>query len=170
MVLINARIDNFESDMQIEQVNLRDCVTEVINENKRLFITNRVFPQVSVGESIVVATDSKWLKFMLGQFVTNAVKYTFEENKKIIVSAKQHETTISLVVQDEGIGIPNSDLTRVTKAFFTGENGRKTGESTGMGLYLASEICDKLGHELQIESEVGKGTIISITFQQQRRA
>ena len=170
MVLINARIDNFESDMQIEQVNLRDCVTEVINENKRLFITNHVFPQVSVDELIVVATDSKWLKFMLGQFVTNAVKYTFEENKKIIVSAKQHESTISLVVQDEGIGIPNSDLTRVTKAFFTGENGRKTGESTGMGLYLASEICDKLGHELQIESEVGKGTIISITFQQQRRA
>ena len=170
MVLINARIDNFESDMQIEQVKLRDCVTEVINENKRLFITNHVFPQVSVDESIVVATDSKWLKFMLSQFVTNAVKYTFEENKKIIVSAKQYETTILLVVQDEGIGIPNSDLTRVTKAFFTGENGRKTGESTGMGLYLAKEICEKLGHELQIESEVGKGTIVTITFQQQRRA
>ena len=164
IVLMNARIDNFESDMQIEQVNLRDCVTEVINENKRLFITNQVFPQVSIDESIVVTSDSKWLNFMLGQFVTNAVKYTFEKNKKLVVSAEQYESTTVLTVQDEGIGIPKSDLTRITKAFFTGENGRKTGESTGMGLYLAKEICGKLGHELIIESEVGKGTIVSITF------
>ncbi len=166
MVLMNARIDNFESDMQIEQVHLRDCVTEVINENKRLFITNQVFPQVSIDESIVVASDSKWFKFMLGQFVTNAVKYTFEKNKKLEISAVQHDTTIVLIVRDEGIGIPKSDLSRVTKAFFTGENGRKTGESTGMGLYLAKEVCEKLGHELNIESEVGKGTLISITIRQ----
>jgi two-component system, OmpR family, sensor histidine kinase YxdK len=166
MVLMNARIDNFESDMQIEQIHLRDCVTEVINENKRLFITNQVFPQVSIDESIVVASDSKWFKFMLGQFVTNAVKYTFEKNKKLEISAVQYDTTIVLIVRDEGIGIPKSDLSRVTKAFFTGENGRKTGESTGMGLYLAKEVCEKLGHELEIESEVGKGTIISITIRQ----
>ena len=164
MVLMNARIDNFESDMQIEQVYLRDCVIEVINENKRLFITNEVFPQVSIDESIVVTSDSKWLKFVLGQFVTNAVKYTFEKNKKLEVSVSQHDTTFVLTVRDEGIGIPKSDLSRVTKAFFTGENGRKTGESTGMGLYLAKEICEKLGHGLTIESEVGKGTIVSITF------
>ena len=164
MVLMNARIDSFESDMHVEQVNLLNCVTEVINENKRLFITNQVFPQVSIDESIIVASDSKWLKFMLSQFVTNAVKYTFEKNKKLIVSAKQHGTNIVLSVHDEGIGIPKSDLSRVTKAFFTGENGRKTGESTGMGLYLAKEICEKLGHELNIESEIGNGTIVSITF------
>ena len=164
MVLMNARIDNFESDMQIEQVNLRDCVTEVINENKRLFIINQVFPQVSIDESIVVTSDSKWLKFMLGQFVTNAVKYTFEKNKKLIITVVQHDTTIVLMIRDEGIGIPKSDLSRITKAFFTGENGRKTGESTGMGLYLAKEICEKLGHKLEIESEVGNGTIVSITF------
>lgn len=164
MVLMNARIDNFEGDMQIEQVNLRDCVTEVINENKRLFITNQVYPQVSIDELIVVASDSKWLKFMLGQFVTNAVKYTFEKNKKLVVSAEQYESTTVLTIQDEGIGVPKSDLSRITKAFFTGENGRKTGESTGMGLYLAKEICEKLGHTLNIESEVGKGTIVTISF------
>ena len=65
------------------------------------------------------------------------------------------DSNVTLYVQDEGIGIPKSDLSRVTNPFFTGENGRKTGESTGMGLYLAKEICEKLGHELKIESEVG---------------
>ena len=164
MVLMNARLEKFEDDMQIEQVNLKQIVNATINENKRLFITNRVFPETRIDDQIIVASDSKWLKFIVGQFITNAVKYTFEINKRIILSATSGDNVIKLMIKDEGIGIPKSDLTRVTKAFFTGENGRKTGESTGMGLYLANEICEKLGHQLEIESEVGVGTTITLTF------
>lgn len=164
MVLVNARIERFEEDMQIEQVNLKAIVTETINELKRLFITNKVFPAIHIDEDLTVASDSKWLKFAISQFITNAVKYTFEPNKKIIISTEATDGTILLHIKDEGIGIPKSDLTRVTKAFFTGENGRKTGESTGMGLYLANEICMKLGHKLTIESEVNSGTTITLTF------
>ncbi|RUL47488.1 sensor histidine kinase [Lysinibacillus antri] len=164
MVLVNARIDKFEEDMQVEQVSLQQIVSATINENKRLFITNRVFPQMNIEENLYVASDSKWLKFVLSQFITNAVKYTFEPNKKLYVETHQTDSQVQLIIRDEGIGIPKSDLTRVTKAFFTGENGRKTGESTGMGLYLAKEICEKLGHNLSIESEVGVGTTVTLTF------
>lgn len=164
MVLVNARLERFEEDMQIERINLKAIVTETINELKRLFITNKVFPVIHIDEDISVASDSKWLKFAVSQFITNAVKYTFEPNKKIIISTEETDGTILLHIQDEGIGIPKSDLSRVTKAFFTGENGRKTGESTGMGLYLANEICMKLGHKLTINSEVNSGTTITLTF------
>lgn len=164
MVLVNARLERFEEDMQVERVHLKTIVTETINEHKRLFITNHVFPVIQIEDSLTVASDSKWLKFVIGQFITNAVKYTFEPNKKIIISTELTNGTIHLHIQDEGIGIPKSDLTRVTKAFFTGENGRKTGESTGMGLYLANEICLKLGHKLTIQSEVNEGTTVTLTF------
>ncbi|WP_286925472.1 MULTISPECIES: sensor histidine kinase [Lysinibacillus] len=164
MVLVNARLENFEEDMQVEQVAVKTIITATVNENKRLFITKRVFPEIHIEDDIIVASDSKWLRFIIGQFVTNAVKYTFEANKKIVISAVKRDDHVQLAICDEGIGIPASDLSRVTKAFFTGENGRKTGESTGMGLYLAKEICEKLGHELNITSEVGKGTIVTVTF------
>ena len=164
MVLVNARLENFEEDMHVEQVALKAIVTATVSEHKRLFITKRVFPEIHIDEEIIIASDSKWLRFIIGQFVTNAVKYTFEANKKITISAIQNEEHVQLAICDEGIGIPTSDLSRVTKAFFTGENGRKTGESTGMGLYLAKEICEKLGHELDITSEIGKGTIVTVTF------
>ena len=72
---------------------------------------------------------------------------------------------LQLTIRDEGIGIPSSDLKRVTKAFFTGENGRLTGESTGMGLYIASEVCNRLGHPLSIESEKGIGTTVTVLFE-----
>lgn len=163
MVLVNARLERFEDDMHVEQVNLRTLITAIVNEHKRLFITNRVYPVIEVDEQLIVASDSKWLRFIIGQFITNAVKYTFEQNKKIYITATTGDE-IALTIQDEGIGIPSSDLSRVTKAFFTGENGRKTGESTGMGLYLAQEVCKKLGHGLVITSNVGEGTAVTITF------
>lgn len=164
-VLMNARLDTFEEDMKIEQVALRPLVSSLVNENKRLFITHHVYPNIDIAEDCIVPTDPKWIKFIIGQFITNAVKYTFEDGKKLYLSASIKGTQVILTIKDEGIGIPPSDLKRVTKAFFTGENGRKTGESTGMGLYLAKEVCDKLGHQLEIESEVGRGTTIRVYFQ-----
>lgn len=164
-VLVNARLETFERDMTIERVNLKQLVQEVVTEHKRLLITNGVFPLVSIDENFVVITDRKWIKIVLGQFITNAVKYTFEKNKKLFLTAENIGEKIALVIRDEGVGIPASDLNRVTQAFFTGENGRLTGESTGMGLYIASEVCNKLGHPLNIQSELGAGTTVSLLFE-----
>lgn len=164
MVLMNARLDTFEEDMHIEKVDLKHLVIEVVNQNKRLFITNRVFPSVEIEGDIFVMTDSKWMKFIIGQFITNAVKYTFKDGKKVYITTEATTNELKLSVRDEGIGIPSTDLKRVTKAFFTGENGRKSGESTGMGLYLADEICRKLGHTLTIDSTVNVGTTVTVTF------
>lgn len=166
-VLMNARLDTFEQDMQIEQVSLLDLATEIITENKRLFISKRVYPVIDVDKDFYVATDRKWMKFILGQLLTNAVKYTFEENKRVHIAAACLDSHIRLSIRDEGIGIPATDLPRVTKAFFTGENGRKTAESTGMGLYIAKEVCGKLGHELKIESAAAEGTTVTIGFANQ---
>lgn len=164
MVLMNARLDTFEEDMKIEQSSLKQIVSEVVNQNKRLFITNRVFPSVEIDEAIEVPTDAKWLKFIVSQFITNAVKYTQEDGKKVYITVEKMDEGVTLKVRDEGMGIPPNDLKRVTKAFFTGENGRKSGESTGMGLYLAKQICKKLGHKMTIESKVGEGTTVTVCF------
>ena len=164
IVLVNARLDTFESDVQVELVPLKEVVSEVVSDHKRLFITHSVYPSVSIEAGIMVPTDRKWIIFAINQLITNAIKYTFEPNKKVYLNAEMTEEGVLFSVKDEGIGIPASDLKRVTDAFFTGENGRKTGESTGMGLYLTNEICEKLGHALTIKSEVGEGTTVSILF------
>ncbi|WP_269050126.1 sensor histidine kinase [Sporosarcina sp. G11-34] len=165
MVLLNARLETFERDMQIEKVQLKKLVQEVVTEHKRLFIANGVFPVISIDENYIVATDPKWIRVVLIQFITNAVKYTFEKGKKVYLTAECTEQGILLNVKDEGVGIPSSDLNRIMKAFFTGENGRLTGESTGMGLYIASEVCGKLGHRITIESERNAGTSVAVLFE-----
>jgi OmpR family two-component system sensor histidine kinase YxdK len=164
-VLVNARLETFESDMHIERVVLKSLIQEIVTEHKRLFITNGVFPVISIDDTFIVATDVKWIRIAILQFITNAVKYSFDEGKKVHLTASCTGQGILFTVRDEGIGIPSSDLNRVTKAFFTGENGRLTGESTGMGLYIASEVCERLGHTLKIGSVQGIGTTVTILFE-----
>lgn len=164
-VLVNASLETFERDMTIEKINLKQLVQEVITAHKRLLISKRIFPVLEIDNHYLIASDRKWLRIVIGQFITNAVKYTFEEGKKVYLTGEYVEDGITLAVRDEGIGIPASDLSRITQAFFTGENGRLTGESTGMGLYIASEVCEKLGHPLTIKSVPGVGTTITMLFE-----
>ena len=72
----------------------------------------------------------------------------------------QDDVTIS--VEDNGIGIPEQDIRRVFDKSFTGYNGKERTKSTGMGLYIAKELCAKLGHDINIESEQGQWTRVNI--------
>ena len=71
---------------------------------------------------------------------------------------------ITIVIEDNGIGIKESDLKQVFNKSFTGVNGRTLSKSTGMGLFIAKNMCEKLGHKIDIESVYNKYTKVSITF------
>lgn len=163
-VLYIARLDRFEQDFLIEPVTLRSLVQNVLAENKRLFIRNQVYPEVKVDESWRVESDDKWLAFVLNQLLTNAVRYSAGKSNKVTIRAYERGAHAILEVQDYGIGIPSEDIRRVFKPYFTGENGRKYPESTGMGLYLVKEICGRLHHGVEMESVVGEGTTVRIVL------
>ncbi|WNS44273.1 sensor histidine kinase [Paenibacillus sp. MMS20-IR301] len=164
-VLYTARLDTFEHDFYVERLELAAVVRGVTSEQKRLFIRKRVFPQISVESGIIITTDEKWLSFVLTQLITNALRYTVEEGRFVhFRGCLQEQGRVVLEVRDEGVGIPPGDLPRVFDPYFTGVNGRSFQESTGMGLYLVKQICGKLEHEVEIHSEVGKGTTVRIIF------
>ncbi len=164
LVLYAARLETFEHDFQVQSVSLKKITEQAIRENKRLFIKNEVYPEIDV-QSTVVESDEKWLIFILNQLITNAVKYSAGKSRKIIIAETKRSTQVELIVQDFGIGIPKTDVKRVFNPFFTGENGRLYRESTGMGLYLAKEVCEKMGHGIKLESLQEEGTTVKLIFQ-----
>ncbi|WP_199624713.1 sensor histidine kinase [Paenibacillus alkalitolerans] len=164
-VLYTARLESFEHDMYVETLDLEAVVRSVASAQKRLFIRKRVFPSIRFDTTITVASDEKWLSFLLTQLITNAVRYTARDNGKIYLRGYNTSTNSVLEIRDEGVGISKSDLPRVFEPYFTGENGRHFQESTGMGLYLVKQICDKLGHQVELESEAGRGTVVRILFE-----
>ncbi|QBD86481.1 HAMP domain-containing histidine kinase [Clostridium tetani] len=166
IMLYNARINEFNHDFNVEDIDILLILRKVINDNKKLLIRHKIFPKIS-GETAIVQTDKKWIYFVINQIVINAIKYTAatEKDKKTInFNIKEDTTKIVVSIEDNGIGIPKEDLGRVFNAFFTGKNGRKTSESTGMGMYLSKRICEELGNEVYVESEEGKGASFYIVF------
>ncbi|GLX65916.1 sensor histidine kinase [Paenibacillus glycanilyticus] len=167
MMLHTARLDKMEFDLHLRSIPLQETARRVINAHKQLCIRHSIFPKIE-GEA-VVETDEKWLTFILNQLIGNAIKYSKRKpgSKKLIVRIEQEKdlSSVRLLVIDEGIGIEAHDLPRIFDPFFTGENGRAVEESTGMGLYLAKQVCGRLGHELDVESEAGIGTTVTVKFQ-----
>lgn len=164
MVLYTARLDTFERDFYVETLDLEKVVRSITSSQKRLFIRKRIFPSIQIDGELKVASDEKWLSFVVTQLITNAIRYTVNENRKVYFHGFRHGLHTVLEIRDEGVGIPPSDLPRVFDRYFTGENGRNFQESTGMGLYLVKQICQKLGHRIEIESEINKGTTVRILF------
>lgn len=170
-MLYTARLDDFSLDVKGDRVDVVHLLREVVHQHKKACIRYAVFPKMETEqEEVVVQTDAKWMRFVLNQLMTNGIKYSRNQpgSQTLQIRVFEDEVGWHVSIRDEGIGIPKQDLPRVFDAFFTGANGREFPESTGMGLYLAKQVCDRLGHRLRLQSEVGEGTTATVTFLKNR--
>lgn len=163
-VLYYARSENASKDYLIKETNLAKVVKNIGLKNMDDLLENQIDYQV-LDVNLEVLTDSKWLEFILEQIINNSIKYKRKiENSYIKISVIDNENKTTLIIEDNGIGIKESDLKQVFNKSFTGENGRNIGKSTGMGLFIAKNMCDKLGHKITITSKYNEYTKVSITF------
>ncbi|MDR0347629.1 MAG: sensor histidine kinase [Coriobacteriales bacterium] len=161
-VLFYARSNTVEKDYQIRRTPLDKVVNTVLKGSARQLIAKKI--RVHTEElDYTVLTDVKWTTFILRQLVDNAVKYGATN---LTFSAEEQVGSVALLVRDDGVGIEEKDLARIFDKGFTGENGRRFGRSTGLGLYLCRKLCEKMGLEIAARSVVGEGTVIEIVFPQ----
>ena len=163
-VLYYVRSENAERDYFIKEINLKEVIKKVGLKNMDDLLEEKIDFEV-LDVDYTVLTDSKWLEFILNQIINNSIKYKRNiKDSYIKIFTDNKKDKITLVIEDNGIGIPKSDLKQVFDKTFTGENGRKKSGSTGMGLFIAKNLCKKLGHHIEISSEEGKYTRVSITI------
>ncbi|AJS61237.1 sensor histidine kinase [Paenibacillus sp. IHBB 10380] len=163
MVLYMSRLESFELDFFLEQTDILELLNEVLRDHRRLLIKNELYPSVHGEEGLIIITDKKWLAFIMSQIVTNAVRYSMASSQ-LDVRLFREKDSIVVEVEDYGVGIAPQDVPRVFDAHFTGENGRLYLESTGMGLYMAKEVCLRLTHTIEVTSVQGSGTTVRMTF------
>lgn len=162
-VLYYSRLDTFSRDYLIQEISLKRIILPVIRQNANYFIQHRLHYAIE-GDDYEVLTDQKWLSFILNQVISNAIKYT-GDNGSITLSLSKNDRGIWLEVKDTGIGIPLADQRRIFDKGFTGQTGRnQLHHSTGLGLYLAKSLAEKLGHSIYVTSTEGEGTTISLLF------
>lgn len=162
-ILYYVRSEDSEKDFMISEVDLKEIIRNVSLKNKDNFLENKIKLEVNT-DNIKINTDKKWLEFILNQIINNSIKYKSNCNSLIKIECIEEKDKVILSIYDNGIGIPKSDINRVFDKSFTGTNGRNRTKSTGMGLYIVKNLCNKLGHNLYIESEKNKYTKVIIEF------
>ena len=156
MVLGYMRLTSGETDYVFETIDLDEVLRETIRDYAPVMIERRL--SVRFAPSGVKARgDRKWLRFILDQLLSNAVKYTRKGHSELSAGT---EPCVS--VTDTGIGIAPEDIPRLFDRGFTGYNGHADRRSTGLGLYLAGMAGRALGWRIEVVSEVGQGTTVTV--------
>lgn len=153
-----VRYNSKTNDYVFKEVRIEPIVKEIIREKSYDFISQKISLDMR-NLDFKTVSDEKWIGFIIGQLLNNALKYTPAGGK-----IKVYCENSSLIIEDNGIGIKQIDLPRVFEMGYTGKNGRKFGSSTGLGLYLVKSIGKDLNLDIKIESKEGKFTKIIINF------
>lgn len=162
-VLFYARSNAVEKDYLIKEINLKKSINAVIRKNANTLIEKRVKVDIRNVDKIV-SCDSKWIEFILGQIVSNSIKYMDKKERVLKIYSENIGNDVILKICDNGIGMDEKSVIKAFEKGYTGENGRRFGKSTGMGLYLCKKLCEKLGLGINIKSKENEGTEVTILF------
>lgn len=161
-MLYYARLRGARRDYRFERLTLRSCIDEVLDDYRPLLEEKHIRIERQFADETVF-TDRRGLCFLLGQLVSNSVKYA-REAPVLTFSLACTGTETVLTVRDNGPGVRACDLPYVFEKGFTGDSGHERSKATGMGLYLAREIAKELGLTLSAASDWGAGFAVSISF------
>jgi PAS domain S-box-containing protein len=113
-------------------------------------------------DDISLYQDEKIVALIITNLVNNAIKYS-PAHTTIDINAKQNKKVTTLMVRDDGIGIPAKDQKSIFERYFRAENALNT-QGTGIGLNIAKYHLENLGGEISFESKEKKGTTFTITI------
>lgn len=159
MALGYLKLLNDDTEIFVDYVDLNKIIKSLLKKYAVLFINEDINVQYTEIERNVIS-DSNWLMLAIEQLISNEAKYATGESVKIYFSNEEN----SLVIEDTGIGIPESDLPKIFDRGYSGFNGKGYRNSTGIGLYLAKKIFDRLGCCIHVESRQGVGSEFRILF------
>ncbi len=164
-ILYYARLKGGRKDYLFEQVDLNDCIGEVLEDYSLLLKEKNFRITVQVPE-FSAFTDRRGMSFLLGQIISNAVKYSDSRKSQpeLAISLEQLETEDVLHICDNGVGVKECDFPYIFEKGFTGDPAGAGMKATGMGLYLSRKMADDLGLGLEARSQSGRGFEMSIRF------
>ena len=159
MAMNYLKMIDHSTDMDITQVNLDDIIKNLLKKYSLLFIHNHISLEYQSNLAYVIS-DSQWLTILIEQILSNALKYT--ENGKISIQYLKDKH--ALEIKDTGIGIRSEDIPKIFDRGYSGFNGRMNEKSSGLGLYLAKKISERLNIQIEVESKLSQGSIFRLVF------
>jgi signal transduction histidine kinase/DNA-directed RNA polymerase specialized sigma24 family protein len=154
-----SRLDSGQLRPETTQIDLSSLLTTVVDRLRTLFREHVL--EVDVEPGLFAVADPGLIERIIENLLSNAAKYT-PAGTRVAVGAHAEDDDVVVSVGDEGPGIPANELTRIGERFFRGGDVMtRTTRGTGLGLAVVSEILQQHGSHLEVQSEVGIGTVFS---------
>ena len=166
-LLILTRIELDEHIRPTSIVNINELFETIISNFEIVLKKKNITVKNQLTDTSIVIGDEKRLNTVFSNLLDNSIKYS-PENKNIYISKNENsnkllEKNIMISIKDEGYGIPQEHISRVTERFYRvdTEQSKKAG-GTGLGLAIMKHIITQHRGEFEILSKVDKGTEIRI--------
>lgn len=161
--LFLSRINHKAHDLYFEKIPLKSLVIEEVRQTLYLSMAKGIDFDINLSKACEIYTDKRWMRMVIRQFISNAVKYSDHSTITIQndITSSGH-TKLSII--DQGCGIPEHDLPRIFQRGFTSSYGNYEATASGMGLYLVEQVREVLGLQINVTSTLHKGTTIEIIF------
>ena len=158
-------VQHAEIQRKVQPVQLLDVVWRLAPEMRVKAKWRAVGFHVDVPESLPsVAGTYEDMEHLVSNLINNAIKYT-EPGGTVTVSLREEDDSVIGVVEDTGIGIAPEDLPRIFDEFYRSEHAKgMDADGTGLGLSIAKRVVDLYGGQLDVESQLGKGSKFSFVF------
>ncbi|MFA9492495.1 sensor histidine kinase [Streptococcus sp. E17BB] len=150
------KLSKQQLDFRFARVDVRQVIVDLVKAYRVQFLSQEIC--VAIEGDWQLDTDKKWFSFAIEQLLSNALKYN-KPGGAVTISLSEK----GLVISDTGLGILPEDLPRLGQEGFTGYNGHEYQKATGFGLYMTKTILTQLELELTITSQVGEGTVVTIS-------
>jgi two-component system phosphate regulon sensor histidine kinase PhoR len=162
-ILYASHLDSGRLRLATERIDPRALAQEVV-DSLHLHLPDGVTLSLepSPGELPGVDVDPTKLRRVLLNLLENAIKYS-PEGGPVVVRVDADNGRVRLSVQDEGLGIPRGEQERIFEKFYRADPQLARGVGgSGLGLYICRELVQRMGGELEVESEPGRGSTFTV--------
>lgn len=164
-LLVLSKLETIESDLSTTEIDLRDLVLRVVENFRNQIKIAKIELHLDLAEDLPKIRGSvSEIETVFENLLDNAIKYG-ARGKHLTIAAKETRSEIRVDVEDKGIGIPVDDQPRIFERFYRVDKGRSRAlGGTGLGLSIVKHIVQRHGGRVWVESELGKGARINVTF------
>jgi signal transduction histidine kinase len=162
------KLDNFIQDIvsysrnnrvevEVAPVDFQSIIEGILEQLQHMDDLARIERKISIPPDLKFSSDAKRISIILNNLISNAIKYsdTRKSNSIVEVSVAKKANGVTIGVRDNGEGISNEHLPRIFEMFFRATS-RSSG--SGIGLYIVSEIVNKMHGEIEVKSVRGEGS------------
>lgn len=158
---ILSRADRDKLAVIIEEVNLNDLMSMLIHDYQPQAAKKGLEIKAELNNIPAIFSAKLYIREILQNFITNAIKYT--EKGSITINGASSDGTVSLSVSDTGIGIGQTDQSKLFTKFYRSEDSRvRQISGTGLGLYISIKLAKLIGGTITMQSEINRGSTFTL--------